>query len=82
MTAERMTAAHPSVERAVVERRTGFSVLLIDVGAFRHVFELDDTTVEVLRESLNEERDDRSVLGSCPHGIDLDRDFCPHGCRI
>jgi hypothetical protein len=20
------------------------------------------------------------ILGSCFHGVDLDRDFCPHGC--
>lgn len=24
---------------------------------------------------------DRLVLGRCPHGVDLDREFCPHGCR-
>jgi hypothetical protein len=22
------------------------------------------------------------VLGRCPHGIDLDREFCPQGCRV
>lgn len=22
------------------------------------------------------------VLGYCPHGVDLDRDFCPEGCRV
>jgi len=27
------------------------------------------------------ERED-AVLGCCPHGIDLDRAFCPHGCRV
>ena len=25
---------------------------------------------------------DLSVLGMCSHGVDLDRDFCPHGCRV
>lgn len=23
-----------------------------------------------------------SVLGRCIHGIDLDREFCPEGCRV
>ena len=22
------------------------------------------------------------VLGECQHGVDLDREFCPHGCRV
>jgi hypothetical protein len=22
------------------------------------------------------------VLGRCPHGVDLDREFCPEGCRV
>ena len=22
------------------------------------------------------------VLGECSHGVDLDRQFCPHGCRV
>jgi predicted kinase len=22
------------------------------------------------------------VLGLCPHKYDLDREFCPHGCRV
>jgi hypothetical protein len=22
------------------------------------------------------------VLGKCPHGVDLDREFCPKGCRV
>jgi len=22
------------------------------------------------------------VLGTCPHGVDLDREFCPEGCRV
>ena len=22
------------------------------------------------------------VLGSCPHGVNLDHDFCPEGCRV
>lgn len=22
------------------------------------------------------------VLGRCPHGVDLDREFCPRGCRV
>jgi len=22
------------------------------------------------------------VLGFCPHGVDLDREFCPDGCRV
>jgi hypothetical protein len=26
--------------------------------------------------------DDLTVLGHCPHGVDLDREFCPEGCRI
>ena len=25
---------------------------------------------------------DDTVLGKCPHGVDLDRDFCPDGCRV
>lgn len=27
-------------------------------------------------------RDDRFVLGYCPHGVNLDRDFCDKGCRV
>lgn len=26
--------------------------------------------------------DDGPVLGHCPHGVDLDRDFCREGCRV
>jgi len=26
--------------------------------------------------------DDLTVLGHCPHGVDLDRAFCPQGCRV
>lgn len=26
--------------------------------------------------------DDLTVLGRCPHGVDLDREFCPEGCRV
>lgn len=22
------------------------------------------------------------VLGYCPHGVNLDREFCPEGCRV
>lgn len=29
-----------------------------------------------------EDRDDLIVLGRCAHGVDLDREFCPHGCRV
>lgn len=25
---------------------------------------------------------DLTVLGLCVHGVDLDREFCPHGCRV
>lgn len=28
------------------------------------------------------EPDPLVVLGPCPHGVDLDRDFCPEGCRV
>lgn len=26
--------------------------------------------------------DDLTVLGHCPHGVDLDREFCAKGCRV
>ncbi len=26
--------------------------------------------------------DDDAVLGYCPHGVNLDREFCPEGCRV
>lgn len=26
--------------------------------------------------------EDLAVLGRCPHGVDLDREFCPQGCRV
>lgn len=26
--------------------------------------------------------DELPVLGHCPHGVDLDREFCPKGCRV
>ena len=26
--------------------------------------------------------DTRAILGKCPHGVDLDRDFCSEGCRV
>jgi hypothetical protein len=25
---------------------------------------------------------DLTILGKCAHGVDLDREFCPHGCRV
>lgn len=25
---------------------------------------------------------DDMVLGYCPHGVNLDREFCPEGCRV
>lgn len=25
---------------------------------------------------------DDMVLGCCPHGVNLDREFCPEGCRV
>ncbi len=25
---------------------------------------------------------DDTVLGCCPHGVNLDREFCPEGCRV
>jgi hypothetical protein len=28
------------------------------------------------------EDDGLTVLGHCPHGVDLDREFCPRGCRV
>jgi hypothetical protein len=33
-------------------------------------------------EQHRSEADSLIVLGSCPHGVDLDREFCPHGCRV
>lgn len=27
-------------------------------------------------------RTDTVVLGRCSHGVDLDREFCPEGCRV
>lgn len=39
-----------------------------------------------LRAVVNEFTEDDSppytVLGSCRHGVDLDREFCPKGCRV
>jgi len=26
--------------------------------------------------------DSGPVLGKCEHGVDLDREFCPKGCRV
>lgn len=36
---------------------------------------LDEVTARVADE-------DFAVLGHCPHGVDLDREFCPKGCRV
>ncbi len=35
-----------------------------------------------LDELLAEREDDAPVLGRCSHGVDLDREFCPEGCRV
>lgn len=29
-----------------------------------------------------ETEDGLAVLGCCPHGVNLDRAFCPDGCRV
>ncbi len=42
----------------------------------------DDITVYFDREPILGWPTPASVLGRCPHGVDLDRDFCPHGCRV
>jgi hypothetical protein len=34
-------------------------------------------------DGLDEARmEQEPVLGKCPHGVDLDRELCPHGCRV
>lgn len=35
-----------------------------------------------LRKRERENADRLVVLGQCRHGFDLDREFCPHGCRV
>lgn len=40
---------------------------------------LDVDPVDDLDEGLDE---CDTVLGCCPHGVNLDRDFCPEGCRV
>ena len=43
---------------------------------------------EVLKQVLEghilepDPEDDFTVLGLCLHGVDLDREFCPQGCRV
>jgi hypothetical protein len=32
--------------------------------------------------AVEELRSGPSVLGVCPHGVDLDHEFCPKGCRV
>jgi hypothetical protein len=43
-----------------------------------------DLMEELGRQDLEIERliDAETVLGYCPHGVNLDRDFCPKGCRV
>lgn len=43
-----------------------------------------DLMEELGRQDLEIERliDAETVLGYCPHGVNLDRDFCPEGCRV
>ena len=31
---------------------------------------------------LDEINGNDPVLGYCPHGVNLDREFCPDGCRV
>jgi hypothetical protein len=43
---------------------------------------VDGRPPDVPRFDADYPRDREGVLGRCPHGVDLDRDFCPHGCRV
>jgi hypothetical protein len=54
----------------------------------RAAAERDDATemmAELGRQDLEIDRlmdADDAVLGCCPHGVNLDREFCPKGCRV
>lgn len=43
-----------------------------------------DEHEECLEAAAQEAVDEEAgvVLGHCPHGVDLDREFCQHGCRV
>jgi hypothetical protein len=39
-------------------------------------------TQEQIERHYEEAHGDAPVLGRCPHGVDLDREFCEKGCRV
>jgi hypothetical protein len=49
----------------------------VAVAAIRRAREAYDR-----RSILTELEADGPVLGKCGHGVDLDREFCPQGCRV
>lgn len=42
----------------------------------------DDDRVELLAAPTTIAAATNRVLGYCPHGVNLDRDFCSRGCRV
>ncbi len=53
-------------------------VFLVALGLAQPASELERNVAAAMGEHLA----DDTVLGYCPHGINLDRDFCPDGCRV
>lgn len=39
-------------------------------------------TAETSTFRITDLEEDGPVLGSCSHGVDLDKEFCPQGCRV
>jgi hypothetical protein len=44
-------------------------------------YALDDPKHPTFHERMADLADARPVLGMCPHGVNLDTEFCPQGCR-
>lgn len=38
--------------------------------------------MEQARREFDARKESDTVLGFCPHGVDLDRQLCEHGCRV
>lgn len=43
---------------------------------------LDEDDLAIMAMDNDPTAEDLKVLGHCPHGVDLDREFCPQGCRV
>jgi hypothetical protein len=73
-----------------LDRALGRKLYLVSL-CFEKAFACDPRTLAALGEMAFVGRavvipppgfDEGPVLGTCPHGVDLDREICPEGCRV